>query len=389
MTGTGTAQLPEKVRRNPEQMREGDPKKRRSYERKFKQISGTAAVGVHDHEPDCQRISRYAGKSSTDAEEAPQSEETAETAEPETTPAETESSESTAETPAEEPTETPAAPAEDQTPAGSDETETPSADEDASEDTAEDTAKDGEETADTTEKEPEAADETSQDAEKETPAKEETKDAVKENTSPAAEQPKTEVKETTKNEASNTAEEKETKAAEAAKPADGEYETSAEATGSMFRVISSRLIVKDGKLKASILLSGTGYDYLYTGTAAEAAAADEKSWIAPTGSETYTDTKTGAEKTGYRFEIPVEELDKQMDVAVRSAKKKTWTDKTVTIHSTAAIPTVTPEPTETPSENPGEDSSNKPASVEAPVTKEDCIGAVDRNGFISPCFFLG
>lgn len=312
-------------------------------------------------------------ESSAAAEEAPQSEETAETAEPETTPAETESSESTAETPAEEPTETPAAPAEDQTPAGSDETETPSADEDASEDTAEDTAKDGEETADTTEKEPEAADETSQDAEKETPAKEETKDAVKENTSPAAEQPKTEVKETTKNEASNTAEKKETKAAEAAKPADGEYETSAEATGSMFRVISSRLIVKDGKLKASILLSGTGYDYLYTGTAAEAAAADEKSWIAPTGSETYTDTKTGAEKTGYRFEIPVEELDKQMDVAVRSAKKKTWADKTVTIHSTDAIPTVTPEPTEppAPSETPGDDSSETPVSVEAPVVKDN------------------
>ena len=312
-------------------------------------------------------------ESSAAAEEAPQSEETAETAEPETTPAETESSESTAETPAEEPTETPAAPAEDQTPAGSDETETPSADEDASEDTAEDTAKDGEETADTTEKEPEAADETSQDAGKETPAKEETKDAVKENTSPAAEQSKTEVKETTQNEASNTAEKKETKAAEAAKPADGEYETSAEATGSMFRVISSRLIVKDGKLKASILLSGTGYDYLYTGTAAEAAAADEKSWIAPTGSETYTDTKTGAEKTGYRFEIPVEELDKQMDVAVRSAKKKTWADKTVTIHSTAAIPTVTPEPTEppAPSETPGDDSSETPVSVEAPVVKDN------------------
>ena len=312
-------------------------------------------------------------ESSAAAEEAPQSEETAETAEPETTPAETESSESTAETPAEEPTETPAAPAEDQTPAGSDETETPSADEGASEDTAEDTAKDGEETADTTEKEPEAADETSQDAGKETPAKEETKDAVKENTSPAAEQSKTEVKETTQNEASNTAEKKETKAAEAAKPADGEYETSAEATGSMFRVISSRLIVKDGKLKASILLSGTGYDYLYTGTAAEAAAADEKSWIAPTGSETYTDTKTGAEKTGYRFEIPVEELDKQMDVAVRSAKKKTWADKTVTIHSTAAIPTVTPEPTEppAPSETPGDDSSETPVSVEAPVVKDN------------------
>ena len=330
-------------------------------------MSPTASVLADTQEKTAQT------ESSAAVEEALQSEETAETAEPETTPAETESSESTAETPAEEPTETPAAPAEDQTPAGSDETETPSADEDASEDTAEDTAKDGEETADTTEKEPEAADETSQDAEKETPAKEETKDAVKENTSPAAEQPKTEGKETTKNEASNTAEKKETKAAEAAKPADGEYETSAEATGSMFRVISSRLIVKDGKLKASILLSGTGYDYLYTGTAAEAAAADEKSWIAPTGSETYTDTKTGAEKTGYRFEIPVEELDKQMDVAVRSAKKKTWADKTVTIHSTAAIPTVTPEPTEppAPSETPGDDSSETPVSVEAPVVKDN------------------
>ena len=31
---------PEKSERNPEQMREGDPEERRSYERKFKQISG-------------------------------------------------------------------------------------------------------------------------------------------------------------------------------------------------------------------------------------------------------------------------------------------------------------------------------------------------------------
>ena len=44
-----------------------------------------------------------------------------------------------------------------------------------------------------------------------------------------------------------------------------------------------------------------------TGTAAEAAAADEKSSDTDgETTETYTDTKTGAEKTGYRFEIPVE-----------------------------------------------------------------------------------
>ncbi len=106
------------------------------------------------------------------------------------------------------------------------------------------------------------------------------------------------------------------------------------------------------------------------GIGAEAAAADERAGL------------LRQEAKPIRIRRPVQKrpdivlkfrwkADKQMDVAVRSAKKKTWADKTVTIHSTAAIPTVIPEPTETPSENPGEDSSNKPASVEAPVTKED------------------
>ena len=106
--------------------------------------------------------------------------------------------------------------------------------------------------------------------------KEPEKEAVKEDAGKTAEQPKAEEKAAVKKETSNyAAEKKEEKAAEAAKPADGEYESSADTSGSMFRVISSKLIVKDGKLKASVLLSGTGYDYLYAGTA-EAAAADEQ-----------------------------------------------------------------------------------------------------------------
>lgn len=318
-----------------------------------------------------------AAQTESSAEAAPQSEETAEAAEAETTPAETESSESAAKAPAEEPTEAPAAPAEDPTTEGSDETgtETPAKGEDASEDTADDAEKDGEETEDTTEKEPEAAeDETVKEADAAKPAeetKEPEKEAVKEDAGKTAEQPKAEEKAAVKKETSNyAAEKKEEKAAEAAKPADGEYENSADTSGSMFRVISSKLIVKDGKLKASVLLSGTGYDYLYAGTA-EAAAADEQNWIAPTGSETYTEK--GEEKTGYRFELPVEELEKPMAVAARSAKKKTWADKTVTIHSSEAIPTVTPEPTETPtpSVTPGGDASETPVSVEAPVVKEN------------------
>lgn len=291
-------------------------------------------------------------ESSAAVQEASQNEETAETtetAEPETTPAEN-AAESVTETPAEEPkeeekeeTETPAA--------------TPSADEKTSEDTENNAGKDGEEIGGTTEKEPKTEEETVKETETKTPAeetKEPEKEAAKDDAGKITEQPKTEEK-----------------AAETAKPADGDYDSEAETTGSMFRVVSSKLIVKDGKLKASVLLSGTGYDYLYAGTAAEAENADEKEWIAFTGSETYTDQESGAEKTGYRFELPVEELGQPMKIAARSAKKKTWADKTITIHSTGAIPTVTPEPTKVPGENSGEGSTETPSSVEAPVTKED------------------
>lgn len=333
----------------------------------------------------------------TESSVAAQSEEAAENAVQEAAPAENENAGNAVETPAEEP----AAPAEDQNEQGSGKTEIPAEQEPSSdenggadseegstadkeqgtsngetskEETSKDESKeDGKETSngeaskeETSKKDGKEENKTAASDEqiKETvsgDAKETTKETVKE----TAPEQKTEETKASQNDASVQAEKKEEKAAEAAKPADGEYASEAVAGGTMFRAISSKVIVKDGSIKASVLFSGTGYDYLYVGTAAEAAA-DEKNWIAPTGKETYTEN--GEESTGYRFEIPVTEFGKEMNLAVRSAKRKTWADKTITINSTEAIPTVTPTPT--PTETPSKPSET-PESVNASVTKED------------------
>ena len=54
-------------------------------------------------------------------------------------------------------------------------------------------------------------------------------------------------------------------------PSDGIYSTTAETGASMFKVVGVKLTVKNGKMSAVITLSGEGYDYLYMGTATDAA----------------------------------------------------------------------------------------------------------------------
>ena len=61
-------------------------------------------------------------------------------------------------------------------------------------------------------------------------------------------------------------------------PADGVYTTTISTGAEMFRVVTTILTVKNGKMSAEITLSGIGYDYLYMGTAAEAAG-NESQWI--------------------------------------------------------------------------------------------------------------
>lgn len=113
-------------------------------------------------------------------------------------------------------------------------------------------------------------------------------------------------------------------------PSDGIYSTTAETGASMFKVVGVKLTVKNGKMSAAITLSGEGYDYLYMGTATDAAT-HTGNWIKYSGSAAYT--LDGETKTGRTYEIPVSALDTPLTIASHSERQKKWYDRTVTISS--------------------------------------------------------
>lgn len=113
-------------------------------------------------------------------------------------------------------------------------------------------------------------------------------------------------------------------------PSDGIYSTTAETGASMFKVVGVKLTVKNGKMSAVITLSGEGYDYLYMGTATDAAT-HTGNWIKYSGSAAYT--LDGETKTGRTYEIPVSALDAPLTIASHSERQKKWYDRTVTISS--------------------------------------------------------
>ncbi|WP_119221661.1 hypothetical protein [Blautia sp. AF34-10] len=160
------------------------------------------------------------------------------------------------------------------------------------------------------------------------------------------------------------------------KIADGIYEATAETGAAMFKVVKVKLTAKDGKMTALITLSGVGYNYLYLGTAADAAA-DESAWIASKGEGEYT--LNGETKTGLQFEIPVEALDQGLAVAAHAVKSGKWFDRTITIASSSLKktgdlpsddsndPKPTIVPTKTPTVSPSETPVVKPTSTPAPA----------------------
>ena len=102
--------------------------------------------------------------------------------------------------------------------------------------------------------------------------------------------------------------------------ADGTYSIEVETGAAMFKVVDCKLTVKNGLMTAVITLSGTGYDYLYMGTGADAEKADRKSWVP------YVVDANGK----YTYTIPVEALDKKIAVASHSIKKNQWYGRTLT-----------------------------------------------------------
>ena len=113
-------------------------------------------------------------------------------------------------------------------------------------------------------------------------------------------------------------------------PADGIYSTSAVTGAAMFKVVGTKLTVKNGKMTALITLSGVGYDYLYLGTAADAAN-NKAQWIKYNGTAAYI--LDGVTKTGRTYEIPVSALDKPITVASHSESHNKWYDRTITFSS--------------------------------------------------------
>ena len=126
-------------------------------------------------------------------------------------------------------------------------------------------------------------------------------------------------------------------------PSDGVYTVDAETNAAMFKIVSAQLTVKDGKMTALITLSGTGYDYLYSGTSDEAIVADVTTWIASVGNVEYDNA--GTTKTGAQFVIPVYSLNQDLSFASRSAQNGTWFDRNISFASASLEEVEAPETT--------------------------------------------
>lgn len=107
---------------------------------------------------------------------------------------------------------------------------------------------------------------------------------------------------------------------------DGTYEISVDSSSSMFNIDACSLTVKDGSMTADMTLSGTGYLFLYPGTAEEAAKADADSFIYYTVGEDGKFTYVG---------FPVGSLDSPVDCAAFSKKKEQWYPRTLTFKSSS------------------------------------------------------
>ena len=107
--------------------------------------------------------------------------------------------------------------------------------------------------------------------------------------------------------------------------ADGIYEIEAETDSSMFRSEACLLKVQDGEYTAILSLPGEGFSRLYFGSAEDAAVARTADIYE------YELNDAGL----YTFELPVEELDEELDIAAFGQRRDTWYDHTIIFHAPA------------------------------------------------------
>lgn len=104
--------------------------------------------------------------------------------------------------------------------------------------------------------------------------------------------------------------------------ADGVYQAEVTTDSSLLRFTECTLNVENGRMTAVLTARNNNFDFLYIGTATEAAQ-DESGWIPaiPNADGAYT----------YVLEIP--SLDNEIRIATYSARKKMWYDRTMFIGS--------------------------------------------------------
>lgn len=104
---------------------------------------------------------------------------------------------------------------------------------------------------------------------------------------------------------------------------DGTYNINVTSSSSMFKIDKAVLTVKDGEMTAVLTLSGTGYEKLYMGTAAQAAKASDEEMAF------YKEDAEGK----YTYEVAVAALDEEVDCAAFSTKKQEWYDRALVFES--------------------------------------------------------
>ena len=108
---------------------------------------------------------------------------------------------------------------------------------------------------------------------------------------------------------------------------DGTYDIDVISSSSFFKVNDAKLHVKDGKMKADLILFSHSYLLLYMGTGKEAAASDASEYIP------FVEDKDGH----YVFTIPVSNLNEGIACAAFSKARKKWYDR-VLVFDASSLP---------------------------------------------------
>lgn len=111
-------------------------------------------------------------------------------------------------------------------------------------------------------------------------------------------------------------------------PEDGLYSIGVSSNATMFKIVDCLLKAEDEKMIAVMTLSGSGYGYLYQGTAEEAEMADRETWTP------YAEDGEGR----HRFEIEIPGLDVDVPMASWSIRYEKWYDRTLCFFSNTLRP---------------------------------------------------